>query len=412
MSSFKFDEFIEKLAARTSKIFKNRESLRPDYIPDELPHRDKEIYKLAEILFHPILKGDRPSNVFIYGYPGTGKTATTKHVFKLIKEKLAPRLSIPIYCHIINCKINDTSYRILKDICDYFNISTPHTGLSIAELYSRMVRELKRRTGFFLLALDEIDNFVKKSGDEILYKLTRINSEDISTKVSLIGITNDLHFKEYLDPRVKSSLSEEELVFTPYNAEQLRDILYTRAKIALYENSYTDGVISFCASIAAKEHGDVRRALDLLRVAGELAERKNESQITEAHVREALAIMERNKIWEIVISLPFHSKLILFVITLLQLKYLRDCTSGEVYEEYIKLCKELGLDPLTARRISDIINELDMGGLIRANLTSKGRYGRTKYISLRIDKDELLKALREDERLTSLIYLYSSWSSQ
>jgi len=87
MSSFRLDDLISRLSERASRIFKNRETLRPDYIPDELPHRDKEIYKLAEILFHPLLRGDRPSNVFIYGYPGTGKTATTKHVFKAIKEK-------------------------------------------------------------------------------------------------------------------------------------------------------------------------------------------------------------------------------------------------------------------------------------------------------------------------------------
>jgi len=408
MSSFKLDDLINKLSERTSRIFKNRETLRPDYIPDELPHRDKEIYKLAEILFHPLLRGDRPSNIFIYGYPGTGKTATTKHVFKMMKEKLAPRLQLPVYSLIINCKIDDTNYRILKEINDFFNIPTPHTGLSLAELYSRIVKELKRRNGYFILALDEIDNFVKKSGDEILYKLTRINSEEISTKVSLIGITNDLHFKEYLDPRVKSSLGEEELVFTPYTADQLRDILYARAKLALYENSYTDAAINLCASIAAKEHGDVRRALDLLRVAGEIAERNNDDKIREDHVREAMRIMERDKIWEIVISLPFHSKLVLLVIALLQQKYLRECITGEVYEEYVRICKEIGQEPLTARRVSDIINELDMGGLIKATLASKGRYGRTKFISLRIDKDEIFRALKEDERLEPIIQVISS----
>ncbi|HLI45836.1 MAG TPA: ORC1-type DNA replication protein [Geobacterales bacterium] len=409
MSSFKLDDLINKLSERTSRIFKNRETLRPDYIPDELPHRDKEIYKLAEILFHPLLRGDRPSNIFIYGYPGTGKTATTKHVFKMMKEKLAPRLQAPVSSFIINCKIDDTNYRILKEINDFFNIPTPHTGLSLAELYSRIVKELKRRNGYFILALDEIDNFVKKSGDEILYKLTRINSEGITTKVSLIGITNDLHFKEYLDPRVKSSLSEEELVFTPYTAEQLRDILYARARIALFENSYTDAAINLCASIAAKEHGDVRRALDLLRVAGEIAERRNDEKITEDHVRDAMKIMERDKIWEIVISLPFHSKLVLLVITALQQKFFREIMTGEVYEEYVRLCKEIGQEPLTARRVSDILNELDMGGLIKATLTSKGRYGRTKFISLRIDKDEMLRALKEDERLEAIVQVISSW---
>jgi cell division control protein 6 len=403
MSSSSIDELIKKLS-RQSRIFKNYDTLRPDYIPDELPHRDKEIYKIAEVLFAPLLKGARPSNIFIYGYPGTGKTATTKHVLKLMKEKLVAKLPIPVNSLIINCKIDDTNYRVLKALNEFLNLRTPHTGLAVSELYQRIVRELKRRNEFFIFVLDEIDHLVKKSGDEILYKLTRINSEPISAKVSLIGITNDLHFKEYLDPRVKSSLGEEEIVFTPYNAEQLKDILMARAKIALYEECISPGVIELTASLAAKEHGDVRRALDLLRVAGELAEREDSPKILEIHVKKALSIIERDKIHEVINSLPIHSKLVLYAIYLLQNKLLRDCITGEVYDEYYRLCREFGYEPLTARRISDIINELDAGGLIRTVLTSKGRYGRTKYISLRITKGDLLNALGTDERFYRLIY--------
>jgi ORC complex protein Cdc6/Orc1 len=408
MSSNPLDDLLNKLMNR-SRIFKNPDSLRPDYIPDELPHRDKEIYKLAEVLFLPILKGMRPSNVFIYGYPGTGKTATTKHVLKFIKEKLSHQAPIPVGSIIINCKIDDTNYRVLKVLNEYYNLKTPHTGIAVAELYQRIIREMKRRREALIIVLDEIDHLVKKSGDEILYKLTRINSEDIITKVSLIGITNDLHFKEYLDPRVRSSLSEEELVFTPYTADQLKDILTARAKIALYEGTFDEGVINLCASIAAKEKGDVRRALDLLRIAGEIAERNNLPKITESEVKLALSIMERDKIYEIINSLPVHSKLVLFAIYSLQMKEMRDCITGEVYEEYVNYCKELNYEPLTARRMSDIINELEMGGLIRANLTSKGRYGRTKYISLRVTKEEIENTLKSDERFAKLIYEIGSW---
>jgi len=409
MSSFNIDELINRLAVK-SKIFKNVESLRPEYIPDELPHRDKEIYKLAEILFSPLLKNTRPSNVFIYGYPGSGKTATTKHVLKLLKEKLLPKLSYPVQSVIINCKIYDTNYRVLKAINEIFNLRTPHTGLSVAELYDRIVRELRRRNETLILVLDEIDHLVKKSGDEVLYKLTRINSEQILAKVSLIGITNDLHFKDYLDPRVKSSLSEEELVFSPYNAEQLKDILLARAKIAIYENSYDLEVIELCASIAAKEHGDVRRALDLLRIAGELAERSGDIKITKSHVTQALYLIERDKVYEVINSLPIHSKLVLFSIYQLQNKLLREITTGEVYEEYTKLTRILGYEPLTARRVSDIINELDMEGLIKSVLTSKGRYGRTKFISLRISKNELINAFSSDERFVRFLDEKYTWN--
>ncbi|MFP3190910.1 MAG: cell division control protein Cdc6, partial [Thermoproteota archaeon] len=299
--------------------------------------------------------------------------------------------------------------RVLKVLNEYYNLKTPHTGIAVAELYQRIIREMKRRREALIIVLDEIDHLVKKSGDEILYKLTRINSEDIITKVSLIGITNDLHFKEYLDPRVRSSLSEEELVFTPYTADQLKDILTARAKIALYEGTFDEGVINLCASIAAKEKGDVRRALDLLRIAGEIAERNNLPKITESEVKLALSIMERDKIYEIINSLPVHSKLVLFAIYSLQMKEMRDCITGEVYEEYVNYCKELNYEPLTARRMSDIINELEMGGLIRANLTSKGRYGRTKYISLRVTKEEIENTLKSDERFAKLIYEIGSW---
>jgi cell division control protein 6 len=321
-----------------------------------------------------------------------------------MKEKLVAKLPVPVNSLIINCKIDDTNYRVLKALNEFLNLRTPHTGLAVSELYQRVVRELKRRNEFFIFVLDEIDHLVKKSGDEILYKLTRINSEPISAKVSLIGITNDLHFKEYLDPRVKSSLGEEEIVFTPYNAEQLKDILMARAKIALYEECIGPGVIELAASLAAKEHGDVRRALDLLRVAGELAEREDSLKILESHVKKALSIIERDKIYEVINSLPIHSKLVLYAIYLLQNKLLRDCITGEVYDEYYRLCREFGYEPLTARRISDIINELDTGGLIRTVLTSKGRYGRTKYISLRVTQGDLLNALNADERFHRLIY--------
>jgi cell division control protein 6 len=126
---------------------------------------------------------------------------------------------------------------------------------------------------FCIAVLDEVDALVKQKGDTLLYELTRINEVLMHSKVALVGISNDLRFKEFLDPRVLSSLSEEEIVFTPYNAEELKDILQHRSNLAFNENVIDNGTLSLCAALAAAEHGDARRALDLLRVAGELAEK-------------------------------------------------------------------------------------------------------------------------------------------
>ncbi len=389
------DEVLSKFE-RTA-IFKNREYLLPDYIPNELPHREEQIKRLASILA-PVSKGERPNNVFIYGLTGTGKTAVVKFVLK----NLYLRFDKNFRYFYVNVRQSDTPYRILADILEALNIRVPFTGLSTAELFRRLLRALSNLHEISVIVLDEIDWLVKKSGDDILYRLTRINTELSKSKVSIIGITNDIKFIDILDPRVKSSLGEEELVFPPYNAEELEDILKKRAMIAFNEGAVSDSVIKLCAAIAARDHGDARRALDLLRVAGEIAERENSEVVTEDHVNKAREELERDRISEIIKTLPFHSKLVLSSV-ILGLENKKILTTGEVYEIYKSLTRKLGVESVTQRRVSDILNELDMVGILTAKVVNRGRYGKTKEISLAVDKDIVIRAINEsDEKISSI----------
>ncbi|MBW9140514.1 MAG: ORC1-type DNA replication protein [Candidatus Aramenus sp.] len=381
---------------RSSPIFKNRELLLPDYVPSELPHREEQIRRLASILAQ-LYRGERPSNVFIYGLTGTGKTAVTKFVLKALMERLKNFLYI-----YVNTRQSDTPYRILADIIEGLGEKVPFTGISTAELYRRMVKAFSSTNTILVIVLDEIDAMVKKHGDDVLYKLTRINSEIGKSKVSIIGITNDVKFIDNLDPRVRSSLSEEEIVFPPYNAEELEDILMRRAKAAFREGVISESIIKLCAALAARDHGDARRALDLLRVAGEIAERERAKVVTEEHVEKARVEIERDRVYEVISSLPFHSKLVLFAI--LQGHKEKDAmTTGEVYDKYKELARQLGMEVVTQRRVSDIINELDMVGIVTAKVVNRGRYGKTKEITLAVDREIAIKALVEnDERVAGL----------
>jgi len=198
------DEIIKRVLS--ARIFKDREKLRPDYVPESLPHREEEINRLAEILA-PAVKGARPSNVSIYGLPGTGKTAVTKYVLRKIDVFARERShGVNLRLTYINCRNENTSYRVLFNLCNYLDEKVPFTGLSTAELFRRFVRALDRERNLLFVVLDEVDFLVKVSGDDVLYKLTRINPDLHNAKVSIIGITNDLNFVEYLDPRVKSTL--------------------------------------------------------------------------------------------------------------------------------------------------------------------------------------------------------------
>ncbi|MEM4077225.1 MAG: cell division control protein Cdc6, partial [Metallosphaera sp.] len=243
---------------------------------------------------------------------------------------------------------------------------------------------------------------VKKHGDDILYKLTRINYEIHKSKVSIIGITNDIKFIDGLDPRVRSSLGEEELVFPPYNAEELEDILRRRSSLAFKEGVISDSVIKLCAAIAARDHGDARRALDLLRVAGEIAERYKKKIVTEEEVERARVEIERDRVYEVIATLPFHSKLILLSIVQSSIQD-RRLTTGEIYTRYRELTSIMSSESVTQRRASDIINELDMMGIVSARVVNRGRYGKTKEVVLAVDRNIVMKALIEsDERFADI----------
>jgi cell division control protein 6 len=432
-------------------IFDQKEVLRPSYTPHKLPHRTDQINDIATILVSA-LRGDTPSNILVYGKTGTGKTASARFVSQELKQT-SQDYAVPCEVEYINCEVTDTQYRVLAQLANQFiednlervdeeleilnelqytdddDLLAEHGFDSRAEVQSR-IRELVEyrdtqetvpMTGwptdrvyseFFdavdfyqrvvVIMLDEIDKLVEKSGDDTLYNLSRMNSDLENSRVSIIGISNDLKFTEFLDPRVKSSLGEEEIVFPPYNAEQLTDILEQRAEIAFKDGVLADEVIPLCSAFAAQEHGDARRALDLLRTAGELAERDRTETVDEKHVRHAQEKIELDRVVEVVRTLPTQSKLVLYATILLEKNGVHNINTGEVFNIYKRLCQEIDADVLTQRRVTDLISELDMLGIVNAVVVSKGRYGRTKEISLSVPVDETKAVLTSDSRLSEL----------
>ena len=385
LASF-FDEYIGKEA-----LFENKKSLQVNYTPDNIPHRDEQVDQLAGILA-PSLRMEKPSNIFCYGKTGTGKTVVSKYVSDNLVEA-AKKKNIPLRIFYLNCKMKrvaDTEYRIMAQLTNGFGGKVPATGLPTDEVYRLFMETIDDKKQLLILVLDEIDQLVGKAGDGILYNLTRINSELKNAEISIVGISNDLVFVDNLDPRVKSSLSEEEIIFPPYNAVQLKDILHERVALAFKKTTVEEGVVEKCAAYAAREHGDARRALELLRVAGEIAERKGEVKVEIKHLDHAEEKIERDRVMDIISSQPKQSQVALLSIFSTVAKD-KQLFTGDVYDTYKKYCYDCGLKPLTQRRISDIIAELDMMGIINAKVVSKGRYGRTREISLAIPGSNMPK---------------------
>ncbi len=399
-------EAINELLESKS-IFKNRDVLRSTYVPDYLPHRDNEVDALLKILI-VALRGDTPSNILIYGKTGTGKTAVTTHVGTEI-EKVGAEREIPCQVVYTNCEVIDTQYRLLANLARHFGKKIPMTGWPTDQVYTEFKKALDCKERVVIIILDEIDKLTKK-GDDVLYNLSRINATLEHAKVSLVGISNNLKFTEFLDPRVRSSLGEEELVFPPYNADQLSDILQQRAEMAFGSEILDTNVISLCAALAAREHGDARKALDLLRISSELAERDRSKKVQEIHVRRAQSKIESDRFAEVIRTLPTQSKLVLYSIVLLDRSPelirgsgKRIMSTGEVYRIYKRVCDMIDLDVLTQRRITELITELDMLGIVNAIVVNRGRYGMTKEISLDAPPDHIHHVLSDDVRLYPLV---------
>jgi cell division control protein 6 len=282
-------------------------------------------------------------------------------------------------------------------------VRVPFTGLAVGEVFDRFKEGLDSQRKIFIVVLDEIDALIKVRGDTLLYELTRVNETLRHGRTSIIGISNDLRFKEFLDPRVLSSLSEEEIVFRPYDAAELQHILWRRAQMAFSEGALHDSAVALCAALAAAEHGDARRALDLLRVAGELAEREGADCVTEEYVRQAEKRVEHDRIVEVLENLPVHSKLVLCSVYLLGKTKVSYSITGDIYGIYCELCDQSGLSPLTQRRVSGLISELDMVGLLNARVVSMGRYGRTKKIRLGIGRSLVRKVFTNNDRFRDLV---------
>ncbi|MDW0146060.1 MAG: AAA family ATPase [Nitrososphaeraceae archaeon] len=390
-------------AIKNKNIIKNRQVLTIDYVPDKLLFRTKESTAIAQSL-SVILKKGRPSNLLIFGKPGTGKTAVVKNVIEHLYKK-TNELDINLKVPFINAKNSNTPYKILYEIAELLGINKEgkmqvyFTGLSMSEATDRILDFIRRRSIKVVIVIDEIDSLVNRKGDDILYNFTRANERISSDQfISLVGISNSLTFKDKLDPRVKSSLSEEELVFNPYTIEQLKQILIDRCKLAFYDNVIPIGVINLCAAIAGRETGDARKAIDLLRVAAEIGERYMTMKISEDHIRSAQQKIDSDTNYEILRNSTLHTKLV--ILSIIKSK---NGSTGEIYTIYQYFCSKIEQEPLTQRRMTQIVGELDQLGLITTNIVNQGRYGRTQRIKLHIHISSVKQAIKNDPVLSPFI---------
>lgn len=367
---------------------------------DEILHRDTEIEKYMEILSRA-MNENTPDNIFVYGQTGIGKSMVTKIVTSQL-EVDAKKYNINVKTAYVNCEAIHTDTGVIKRINSRMQPKSvlQKTMNSFAAHFSVFCDIINEFSGIPIIIFDEVD---KLTNPDILNIFARIKENDFADKnICIIGVTNDLKFVEKLDSRTRSVLSKSTIVFPPYTAIQLADILNQRAKVAFRDNCLSEAVIPLCSAFAAQEHGDARKALDLLRVSGEIAEREGAIVVKETHVRKAKEQIELDEVKEIIRTLPLQTKLVLISCIYCASEGASKILTKDIYNTYKRFSYLTGFEILTQRRVTDLLSMLDMFGIIITEIAHKGRYGRTKEISLNIPQDVALLFLLDDSILTPL----------
>ncbi len=398
------DNIFEKHFENAHSVFLDREAISPHFIPENLPFRESQIQEIGETL-SSVLQFKKASNLFLYGKTGTGKTSVTRHVLAQLSAFASGR-NIPVKTQYINCRNNNRKYRVLSKIVEELMPEERFFGFSGGFVHDKLVEFVSKNKCQLVLALDEIDKV--KDLDDLMYALTRANDELTDGSVTVVGISNNLFFRDRLDPRTKSSLVEKEMLFPPYNAEELRAILEDRVKRAFAPNAVEDSALSLAAAFAAKESGDARTAVMLLFRAGELADQKKLSRVTEDEVRRAKKKVEEEIITSMVSTLPRHQQILLFALSDLSLSKKPQAKitgaappenvlfSGEVYEAYADAAKRLKETPVSGRWYREYISELEMFGLVSTTASGIGFRGNSRIIRLGFEPKKIHEQLEKE----------------
>lgn len=370
---------------RKQNIFRNKDALGESYQPDSIEERDEEIDEYMDAL-QPVIDGWEPNNIFIYGNTGVGKTAVTEYLLSILQEDVDRFDDVDLSVLTINCKTLNSSYQVAVELVNTLRPAggeISSTGYPQQTVFKKLYEELDALGGAILIVLDEIDSVGNR--DELLYELPRARSNGYldEAKIGLIGISNDFKFRDQLDPRVQDTLCERELQFPPYDANELTNILTSRADVAITDEGYEEGVLRHCAALAARDSGSARQALDILRLAGELAENEDADRILEAHVEAAQTKLEQERVEEGMRELTVHGRLALLSVISKAAKAETPCRTRDIYKEYTTLCDSSGTDTLAQRSVYNHLSDLRMLGILSATENRSGSRG--NYYSYQLD---------------------------
>lgn len=338
---------------KMSSIIKNDDALSYEFLPKILPYREGQIQEIA-LSLKPLLNGQRGTNLFVYGAPGIGKTASIKWVLRELKDTTDD--VVPIY---VNCWNLKSKYFIYSDIANQLKISFTQ-GKSAEHILQQIVNKIKEVPAAFVF--DEID---KVDDSEFLYQIVSMFPQSC-----MILVSNSMDYVAKIELRIKSRLMLRNIEFRPYSINELFGILKERSKLALKSDAIEIPLLKQIANVTYSK-GDVRVGLHLLREAAKNAESSSKKVIDKDAVAEALKQLESPKVVD-------EEKLSADEMKILDAVREKDkAIAGDVFERYAKNGGQFSY-----RSFKRYLQRLQKLGFIKLESTSSGFKGKSTIITL------------------------------
>lgn len=375
-------DFFEELLKKPS-IFMDESKLDMNFIPNVLPHREKELSLLSQLFLTLITNPNSISRkILVIGNTGIGKTATVK-LFGDMLINAARKRDIAIkYIHV-NCRKERTSYKVLIKILNSLNNSFPKRGFSPQDLLELIIDKINNQNVHLLIALDELSYLINKE-DDLIYSLTRVNDDLMNSnqRISIIGIARDIVCLNNLDNSTMSTLQRNIIKFKNYSIEQLFDILKYRATLSLRKNTFSDEIIKFISKLV-HDHGDIRFGLNLMWKATKIAENQNLKYITMESIRLANQDIVPFSTQDILLYMtPQKLIFLLSAIKTLILTEELQISIVDIYNHYSIFCENLGIKPRSYSQIWNYLQDFRKENLISMRIKSESIKGRKGFVSI------------------------------
>ncbi|WP_211087928.1 orc1/cdc6 family replication initiation protein [Halarchaeum nitratireducens] len=364
-------------------IYQDKDVLKEDYQPDEILEREAEIEEYKHALSDAVF-GRTPDNVFLFGKAGVGKTAVTNYVLTELQAEVDQRdTADDVHISRVNCN-NESVYSIVRTLTNNLIPPSgdrfPAKGPSKADAFERLYREMERVGGTHFFVFDEIDHL--SDPDSLLYEFprARANSYLEDARVGIIGISNNYTFRNTLSSKVKSTLMEQEISFSTYDATELSTILEHRAERAFVDGACDPSAIQACAAFAAKDDGSARQAIDLLLGAGDNAEKNGDGLVTADHVEAIHESVSRGQLKDKIADQTMHCQLVLEALALHQRDTGDTARTKQVMNRYQSVARDHNVDPLTTlESIRGHLDDLNMLGFLLRTEENRGQGGGRSY---------------------------------